>query len=50
MTTLTLPELTDITLAAGLLALAALVALQPLMWRDPVPTAAQIYADHRGNP
>lgn len=50
MTTITLPELCGITLAAGLLTLAALVALQPLMWHDPVPTAAQLYADHQGSP
>ena len=34
----------------GLLLSAAALAFQPLMWRDPVPTAAQLYADHQGSP
>jgi len=38
-----------LVLVIGLLAMAALVALQPLFW-SPAPSAAELYATHRGTP
>ena len=42
----TFSEACSLSVAAGLLVLALAWALQPLLWTDPVPTAAQLYTAH----
>lgn len=39
-------EAVAFTLAAGLCLMAMVLALQPLLWDAPVPTAAELHAAH----